>query len=523
MKRLSLCGVCLFLSFYFQTVNATVVPDLLFTKGDLARMRRTKVDLDSLFQDKIIPDRFDVNFFERILKQVPRSHLSESLVEEIASRIPNEYARASFLFFYKHALLYPRIKKIKFPLPEFTKRSTDFPLSVLKFSQQSAVNKLKLFHSAMSEFSSNRSGDGNFVDFDAIGKFGSNSTSNLLSGLLGFADMLGRGNAEEICDYLREKIRGQDFFSEKSLINTDGILNDSTMLFELPLYTFPEYDIYTLSFNLAVEFFKYLFVSDQDGKERIYEIIADKEQHAFLKVLLSFTWKILSSIGWKAWNEETLRLLKEGYDAGKRITYFAGGTDIYNLLRIGIYNFRMVDPLLSAQHRFYSDIWYVLVTPKLKGFENDVMKLGFSIDGDEITLVRDLENSAHCDIEPESCLGGKLFWDVFKNGKKAREYTYDKGWFQGVYNEYYPSGKIYESINFKNNDYVGDKITYFPNGKIKRKISYNNGVAEGIAEEYNISGKLIKSTEYLQGYRHGPEKIFDKNGNLKHQYIYYYD
>jgi hypothetical protein len=62
-------------------------------------------------------------------------------------------------------------------------------------------------------------------------------------------------------------------------------------------------------------------------------------------------------VGWQHWHVDTLQALKKEADAGKEILYIAGGTDIYQLFKSGIYNIRIIDPMLPTQPKYYSDGW----------------------------------------------------------------------------------------------------------------------------------------------------------------------
>jgi len=72
-------------------------------------------------------------------------------------------------------------------------------------------------------------------------------------------------------------------------------------------------------------------------------------------------WYNLVGDGWKMWHANTLDALKKDSEMGNTIKYIAGGTDIYQLLREGIYNINVIDPFLPTQERYYSEGWDFLV------------------------------------------------------------------------------------------------------------------------------------------------------------------
>jgi len=56
--------------------------------------------------------------------------------------------------------------------------------------------------------------------------------------------------------------------------------------------------------------------------------------------------------------------LRKKADAGKEVVYIAGGTDVYQLIKHGIYNIRVIDPLLPSQPKYYSNNWEWFVKGK---------------------------------------------------------------------------------------------------------------------------------------------------------------
>ena len=76
-----------------------------------------------------------------------------------------------------------------------------------------------------------------------------------------------------------------------------------------------------------------------------------------MKFLNKNTWYYLAASEWKSWHENTLVRLKKAADAGKTVVYIAGGSDIYQLLKAGIYNIVNIDPLYPSQEKYYSEGW----------------------------------------------------------------------------------------------------------------------------------------------------------------------
>ncbi len=111
------------------------------------------------------------------------------------------------------------------------------------------------------------------------------------------------------------------------------------------------------------------------GKQapRFVSMHTDIHEYHNLELLYTTIWSTLCEHGWCNWSQECLEQLKADYDAGKEIVYLAGGTDIYQLLKHGIYSFTVVDPFLPDQERYYNDDYEWL----LHGEDGDTLECNF--------------------------------------------------------------------------------------------------------------------------------------------------
>jgi len=75
------------------------------------------------------------------------------------------------------------------------------------------------------------------------------------------------------------------------------------------------------------------------------------------RLFYSIMWKNLAGEGWCYWLKENITKLKNYSDQGKQIVYLAGGCDIYQLIKNGIYNIKNIDPILPSQTKYYSEGW----------------------------------------------------------------------------------------------------------------------------------------------------------------------
>lgn len=110
---------------------------------------------------------------------------------------------------------------------------------------------------------------------------------------------------------------------------------------------------------VANRMFEYAF--GQDTWPQFHKIILTKIDHPIARMLYSAMWYYLAGSGWKQWHRQCLDALKREHDKGKRIVYIAGGSDMYQLIKYGIYSIDLIDPILPTQPRYYSDGWAWLV------------------------------------------------------------------------------------------------------------------------------------------------------------------
>ncbi len=118
-----------------------------------------------------------------------------------------------------------------------------------------------------------------------------------------------------------------------------------------------EHDLEQQRYLLAVanRFFEFCF-SPATWNE-FKTIIGTQEHYPLGRLLYTTMWYNLASIGWKEWHASCLDALKKEADKGKQIVYIAGGCDLYAMIKKGIYNICVIDPMLPTQPRYYIPDW----------------------------------------------------------------------------------------------------------------------------------------------------------------------
>lgn len=139
-------------------------------------------------------------------------------------------------------------------------------------------------------------------------------------------------------------------------------------------------------FSFANRCFEYCFNPSTWPDFKKY--LDNSSDHQLVKFLYTTMWYQLVGDGWKDWNNQTLIDIAEKSKQGARVVYVAGGLDIYQLLKYGIYNIDVIDPLLPSLEKYYSSKnweWLVKGSSKNNGLED---KIVFDFGERKISLVR---------------------------------------------------------------------------------------------------------------------------------------
>lgn len=145
----------------------------------------------------------------------------------------------------------------------------------------------------------------------------------------------------------------QTIIEEEQKTQTTALIEKYNALIALFLQS--SVDEYQLLFAVSNRFFEFCF--SKSTFSEFEQMIFEKENHPIVRFLYSVLWRTLASLGWQHWHENNLNALKEKADQSNRIIYIAGGSDIYQMLKKGIYNVTIIDPQLPSQPRYYAEGW----------------------------------------------------------------------------------------------------------------------------------------------------------------------
>jgi len=164
------------------------------------------------------------------------------------------------------------------------------------------------------------------------------------------------GDVITFIEYLREKGIANEELSKiekKQSVNT--VIKKHDTWFDLLLDQDDDEEKEEMLFTIANRFFEFCF--SPKTFPLFKKMLKTKTDYSILRLIYSVTWSNLAEIGWQHWHGDCLADLRKKADAGKEIVYVAGGTDIYQLIKYGIYNIRVIDPLLPTQPKYYSQGW----------------------------------------------------------------------------------------------------------------------------------------------------------------------
>ena len=126
-----------------------------------------------------------------------------------------------------------------------------------------------------------------------------------------------------------------------------------------------------LLYALANRLFTFCFA--KQTYRQFQDILQQPRLHPLARMVYSIIWNNLMGNGWITWHENALKALKTQARQGKEIVYIAGGNDIYQLIKHGIYTIRVIDPFLPTQSTYYSDGWrFLLQGNKVTGIGDQI-------------------------------------------------------------------------------------------------------------------------------------------------------
>ncbi|MFA5075235.1 MAG: hypothetical protein WC436_03985 [Candidatus Babeliales bacterium] len=172
--------------------------------------------------------------------------------------------------------------------------------------------------------------------------------------------------------------------SEEDRININILEEKYNLLLTLLFIHQDPFKAEKVFFSLGNKIFNFCFYPETFPQYK--ELITNKNSSSIARLLVAFLHKTLVSFGWRWWHQNCLQEIKAKTDNGTELIYIAGGCDVYTPIKEGIYNIKIIDPILPTQEQFYVPNYQWLVeTEVLKNFDD---KIEFVFDDKIIILKR---------------------------------------------------------------------------------------------------------------------------------------
>lgn len=125
-------------------------------------------------------------------------------------------------------------------------------------------------------------------------------------------------------------------------------------------------------------------------------------------------------------------------------------------------------------------------------------------------------------VSKEEVKSGLAFTQYHKNGKKASEKKYTKGFAEGTWTYYFPTGEKSSEMVYEKGKRNGISTWYHRTGETQEKTNYEEGEANGFLKGYHDNGELSFKGYYKNGEKAGPWVYFNQFGDST-SYKYYID
>ncbi|MDN5204758.1 membrane-binding protein [Fulvivirgaceae bacterium BMA10] len=109
--------------------------------------------------------------------------------------------------------------------------------------------------------------------------------------------------------------------------------------------------------------------------------------------------------------------------------------------------------------------------------------------------------------------------EKFEDGMLKSFSSYFKGKLEGVYQSWYPNGRIRELRIYANNHKEGEHVGWWENGKPKFIYHFKGDVYHGSCNEWYPNGDPFKFFNYTNGQEDGPQQMWREDGKFRANYV----
>jgi antitoxin component YwqK of YwqJK toxin-antitoxin module len=120
-------------------------------------------------------------------------------------------------------------------------------------------------------------------------------------------------------------------------------------------------------------------------------------------------------------------------------------------------------------------------------------------------------------LEEATFENGEMTGDqkIYENGELYSITKFENGQYQGLYQTFYPGGRVNVEGEYKDNVMTGKWKRYYPDGQIMEVVNFRDNEENGPFVEFYPNGNVKAEGEYLNGDNENGELfLYDINGIL---------
>lgn len=121
-----------------------------------------------------------------------------------------------------------------------------------------------------------------------------------------------------------------------------------------------------------------------------------------------------------------------------------------------------------------------------------------------------------------------IFQEFYPSGSLKLELNYQGNQLNGPFTDYYENKQVRAKGFYRNNQMAGEYQRFYKSGELMRTSDYVDDKIDGYLKTYSKSGKLVETLRYKNGVRYndqgkpfeGKDELYYENGNLWEEWNY---
>ena len=122
-------------------------------------------------------------------------------------------------------------------------------------------------------------------------------------------------------------------------------------------------------------------------------------------------------------------------------------------------------------------------------------------------------------IDKDSVKQG-IYYQYYPSGKVFMEAMYSNDTIDGTRKFFYENGQLKSVENLEKGNWKGSYLSYYDNGQLESEGQYIDGAMSGVWKRYFKTGELLGTLTFANNEENGPFTFYHQNGNLKEEGTY---